>query len=319
MNTVPPVAHDPAVVPDATVEVTGVSKWFGQKVAVSGVTCSFGPGVTGLLGPNGAGKTTLIRMLVGLVLPSEGLVSVFGNPPRDDPETYRSLAMVPEESAVYGQMTARRLVRYAAELSGMAEPGAAADRAIIAVELEPAADRLVSGFSKGMRQRAKVAAALVSEPQVLVLDEPLNGTDPVQRLRLIALFRRLGAEGRTVIVSSHVLQEVERMTDRVIAMVDGKLAAAGDITAIRSAMADIPYRVLVETDAPRKLAAALIASDAVTGVEFDARGFHIETTDLRRLGQAVPALAHDLGIRLLAFRPEDDSLESVFRYLVHKR
>jgi ABC-2 type transport system ATP-binding protein len=306
-------------VADATVDVNAASKWFGQKVAVSAVTCSFGPGVTGLLGPNGAGKTTLLRMLVGLVLPSEGSVTVLGNPPRDDPETYRSLAMVPEESSVYSQMTARSLVRYAAELSGVTEPGAAADRAIIAVELEQAADRVIAGFSKGMRQRAKVAAALVSDPQVLVLDEPLNGTDPVQRLRLIALFRRLGAEGRTVIVSSHVLQEVERMTDRVIAMVDGKLAAAGDITAIRSAMADIPYRVLVETDSPRELAAALIGSAAVTGVAFDARGFHVETTDLRQLGRAVPALASDLGIRLLAFRPEDDSLESVFRYLVHRR
>jgi len=315
----PGSAHDPAIVPDATVEVGAVSKWFGQKVAVSGVTCSFGPGVTGLLGPNGAGKTTLLRMLVGLVLPSEGSVTVLGSVPRDDPEMYRNLALVPEESAVYGHMTARRLVRYAAELSGLSAPGAAADAAIAAVELSDAADRTIDGFSKGMRQRAKVAAALVSEPQVLVLDEPLNGTDPVQRLRLIALFRGLGAEGRTVIVSSHVLQEVERMTDRIIAMVDGKLAAAGDIAAIRSAMADIPYRVLVETDAPRKLASALITSDAVTGVEFDARGFHVETTDLRSLGRAVPAVARDLGIRLLAFRPEDDSLESVFRYLVHRR
>lgn len=210
-------------------------------------------------------------------------------------------------------------MRFAAELSGVADPGAAAARAITAVELDDAADRAVGGFSKGMRQRAKVAAALVTDPEVLVLDEPLNGTDPMQRLRLIALFRRLGDEGRTVIISSHVLQEVERMTDRVIAMVDGKLAAAGDITAIRSAMADIPYRVLVEADDPRRLAAALVTSDAVRGVEFDARGVHIETTDLRALGRHVPAVAAELGIRLRAFRPEDDSLESVFRYLVHRR
>lgn len=319
MTAPPPVTSDPAVVPNATVSVAGVSKWFGQKVAVSNVTCSFGPGVTGLLGPNGAGKTTLLRMLTGLALPSEGMVTVLGEQARRKPEIYRKMALVPEENAVYAHLTARALVRYAAELSGVADPAAAADRALATVELEDAADRAVGGFSKGMRQRAKVAAALVSHPEVLVLDEPLNGTDPMQRMRLIALFRRIGDEGRTVIVSSHVLQEVERMTDRVIAMVDGKLAAAGDIAAIRSAMADIPYRVLVEASDPRRLAAALIASDAVRGVEFDERGVHVETTDLRTLGSHVPTVAAELGIRLRAFRPEDDSLESVFRYLVHRR
>lgn len=317
--TEPTTPNDPALAVDPTVEVTAVSKWFGQKVAVSAVTCSFGPGVTGLLGPNGAGKTTLLRMLTGLALPSEGTIAVFGKSPRKEPEVYRSLALVPEENAVYGGMTARNLVRYAAELSGVQDPDAAADRAIATVELEDAADRTVGGFSKGMRQRAKVACALVSDPQVLVLDEPLNGTDPVQRLRLIALFRRLGTEGRTVIVSSHVLQEVERMTDRVIAMVDGKLAAAGDIVAIRSAMADIPYRVLVEADEPRRLAAALLETETVTGVAFDGDGFHIETNDLRELGARVPVVARSLGVRLRTFRPEDDSLESVFRYLVHRR
>jgi len=303
----------------ATVAVNAVSKWFGQKVAVSNVTCSFGAGVTGLLGPNAAGKTTLLRMLTGLILPSEGTIAVLGTNPRHHPATYRKMALVPEENAVYANLTARALVRYSAELSGVADPGAAAERAIAAVELDDAADRSVGGFSKGMRQRAKVAAALVIDPEVLILDEPLNGTDPIQRLRLIALFRRIGDEGRTVIVSSHVLQEVERMTDRVIAMVDGKLAAAGDITAIRGAMADIPYRVKVEADDPRRLASALVASDTVRGVEFDDRGVRVETTDLRSLGRRVTVMAAELGIRLRAFRPEDDSLESVFRYLVHRR
>jgi ABC-2 type transport system ATP-binding protein len=311
--------NDPALVAGATVEVTGVSKWFGQKVAVSDITCSFGSGVTGLLGPNGAGKTTLLRMLTGLVLPSEGSVKVLGKLPRKDVDIYRDLALVPEESAVYARLTAFELVRYAARLSGVDKPDEAARAAIAEVELDAAADRSVGGFSKGMRQRAKVAAALVGNPEILVLDEPLNGTDPVQRMRLIGLFRRFGDEGRTVIVSSHVLQEVERMTDRVIAMVDGKLAAAGDITAIRSAMADIPYRVLVEADDPRRLAAALVASPAVTSVTFGASGVHVETNDIRELGAQVPATAQELGVKLLAFRPEDDSLESVFRYLVHRR
>ncbi len=311
--------NGPALVADATVEVTGVSKWFGQKVAVSDLTCSFGPGVTGLLGPNGAGKTTLLRMLTGLIRPSEGTVTVLGNDPRANPATYKDMALVPEEAAVYPHLTAHELISYAARLSGVTDVEAAVDRAIAAVELEDAAHRKVGGFSKGMRQRAKVAAALVSEPAVLILDEPLNGTDPVQRSRLIALFRRLGDEGRTVIVSSHVLQEVERMSDRVIAMVDGKLAAAGDVGAIRNAMADIPFRVMVETTEPRRLAAALIASTDVHGVSLTDHAVHVETNDVRALGAATPRLAVEMDIDLRGFIPEDDSLESVFRYLVARR
>jgi ABC-2 type transport system ATP-binding protein len=191
--------------------------------------------------------------------------------------------------------------------------------ALAEVALTEDSGRQISGFSKGMRQRAKVAAGLVHRPDILVLDEPLNGTDPIQRAHLIGLFQRLAAEGRTVIVSSHVLQEVERMTDRVIAMVDGKLAAAGDIAAIRRSMTDIPYRVLIETDMPRELATAIVASDRVEGIHLDQRRLHVETTDLGSLGLAVPRLAQTLGARVMAFRPEDESLESVFRYLVRRR
>ena len=155
---------------------------------------------------------------------------------------------MPEEAAVYPSLTAREYVRYAATLSGVADVDEATARAIDTVALGEPADRKLAGYSKGMRQRAKVAAALVSDPQILLLDEPLNGTDPVQRLHLINLFQRLGAEGRTVIVSSHILDEVDRMSDRVIAIVDGRLAAAGDVAAIREAMTDIPYRVRIESD-----------------------------------------------------------------------
>ena len=298
-------------------EVRAVSKWFGQKVAVSDLTCAFGAGVTGLLGPNGAGKTTLLRMLVGLLSPSDGAISVLGKDPRHDPGVYRSLAMVPEEDAVYGFQTAREFVGYAAVLSGVG--GDAVDRAIAAVELGDAADRPISGFSKGMRQRAKVAAALVLDAPILVLDEPLNGTDPVQRAHLIAIFRRLGAEGRTVVVSSHVLAEVERVADRVLAIVDGKLAAAGDVAAIRRAMTDIPYRVRLEADDARRLAAALVGSEAVGAVSVQGRVLTVETGDLAGLGRTVAPLARSLGLRLSLFEPEDLSLESVFRYLVRGR
>ena len=312
--------HDnPALVDDPTVEINAVSKWFATKVAVSKVTCSFGAGVTGLLGPNGAGKTTLLRMVTGLIRPSEGSITVNGVWPRDTPSVYREVGLVPEESAVYEHMTGRQYVEYAAVLSKVDDPSEAADRAIEIVDLEDAADRKLEGYSKGMRQRAKIAAALAPGPSILVLDEPLNGTDPVQRLRLIDLFRRLGDEGRTVIVSSHVLEEVERMSDRVLAIVDGRLAAAGDIKAIRSAMVDIPYRVRVETSYPRELAARLLEDAVVHGVSVEEDSLLVETEDLSALGHQVAVAAKQVGAVPTVFRPLDASLESVFRYLVGKR
>jgi len=313
------VTANPALVESPTIEVDDVSKWFGQKVAVSNVTCSFGPGVTGLLGPNGAGKTTMLRMLTGLIRPSQGTIRVMGLWPRTSPSVYRDIGLVPEEAAVYPSMTARAYIRYAATLAGVVDVDAATDRAIETVALDDVANRKLAGFSKGMRQRAKVAAALVADPQILLLDEPLNGTDPVQRLRLINLFRRLGDEGRTVVVSSHVLDEVDRMSDRVIAIVDGRLAAAGDVAAIRRAMSDIPYRVRVETDRSRVLGARLLEEALVHGVTIDDGILHVETGDLAALGRRVPVVARDVDARLTSFRPEDASLESVFRYLVGKR
>jgi len=312
-------ADNPAFVDNPTVEISAVSKWFGTKVAVSKVSCSFGPGVTGLLGPNGAGKTTLLRMVTGLIRPSEGTITVDGVLPRDTPSAYADLGLVPEESAVYTHMTGREYVEYACVLSGVVDPAGAAARAIEHVALEDAADRKLDGYSKGMRQRAKVAAALAPDPSILVLDEPLNGTDPVQRLRLIDLFRQLGDEGRTIIVSSHVLEEVERMSDRVLAIVDGRLAAAGDIKAIRRAMSDIPYRVRVETTRPRELAARLLQDAVVHGVSVEDDGLLVETEDLSALGYHIAAAAQQAEAVPSVFRPLDASLESVFRYLVGRR
>jgi len=311
------VTSSPAVVPDPTVEVDAVSKWFGPKVAVSDVTCSFGPGVTGLLGPNGAGKTTLLRMITGLLSASDGSIRVLGRDPRRHPAVYRDLALVPEEDAVYGFLSGREYVEYAARLSGA--PVSRVDEALRTVDLVADAGRAVNGYSKGMRQRAKVAAALVTDARILVLDEPLNGTDPVQRARLIATFRGLASRGHTLVVSSHVLAEVERMADRVLAIVDGKLAAAGDVTAIRAAMSDIPYRVRIDTDLARQLAAALAGMEGVSGIEIGPASVVVETTDLPSLGTELPRVARRLDARITEFQPEDESLESVFRYLVRRR
>lgn len=309
----------PALVPNPTLEVNAVSKWFGQKVAVSEISCSFGPGLTGLLGPNGAGKTTLLRMLTGLTLPSQGDILVKGDPPRTNVALYREIGFVPEESALYDTLTAQQYVTYAATLSGMSAPGDAAATALRRVDLADDAHRPVGEFSKGMRQRTKVAAALVHDPEILILDEPLNGTDPVQRAHMIRLFGDLAADGHTVIVSSHVLQEVERMTARVIAIVDGKLAAAGDIAAIRRAMSNIPYRVLIECDKTRMFAAALLNDETISSVSINGSRISLETNDVAALGRAVSKRAQDLDVRMARFAPEDESLESVFRYLVGKQ
>ena len=309
------MSADPAFAPDATVEVDDASVWFGQKVALSELSCSFGPGVTGLLGPNGAGKSTLMRAVTGLIGVNTGRVVVDGRNPRTDREVHRRIALVPEDEAVPAQLTARQLVRYVADLHGVADP-AAADRALAAVDMLPAADRRLQGFSKGMRQRTKVAAALVADPQVLVLDEPLNGADPVQRLGLTELFRGLGAEGRTVIVSSHVLSEVERLADRVLVLIHGRLAAAGNHRAIRDAMDDRPRQVLIRADQPRRLAAALLDIDTVAGVSVSDGGLVVTTDRAGDLAVAVAPVARDLGVRLREVRPLDDSLESLFRELV---
>ena len=312
-----PDEHDPAHALNATVTVDAVSVWFGAKVALSELSCSFGPGVSGLLGPNGAGKTTLMRAMTGLVGVNEGTVRVEGRDPRRDRAVQARMALVPEDEAVPAGLTARQFVRYIADLHRVADRDSP-ENALRTVDLLDVGDRHVDTFSKGMRQRTKIAAALVTSPDVLVLDEPLNGADPVQRAQLISLFKQLGVDGRTVIVSSHVLNEVERLAERVIVLVHGRLAAAGDHRAIRDAMDDTPRHVLVRSDGGRRLAASLVGLESVAGVTFDPKrdGLVVQTLQARELAVALPRLAKESAIRLLEVRPLDDSLESLFRELV---
>ncbi len=309
------VPLDPAFVTDATVAVRGASVWFGQKVALTELSCSFGPGVTGLLGPNGAGKTTLMRAIVGLLRPNEGAVAVLERDPHTDRDVQRSIAMVPEDEAVPAALSARQLVRYTAALHRVGDRGLP-DRCLDTVGLLDVADRKVRGFSKGMRQRAKIAAALVTEPRILVLDEPLNGADPIQRVALIDLFQTLGGQGRTVIVSSHVLHEVERLAGRQIVIIRGRLAAAGDHRAIRDALADRPRSVLVRTPEARRLARHLVALEAVRGVTVDGNTVVVSSPRAGELAELLPAAAREADARLHEVRPLDDSLESVFRELL---
>ncbi len=300
-----------------TIVVTELSKWFGPKVAVSELTIGFGPGVTGLLGPNGAGKTTLMRVISGLQKPSQGSVTVLGQDPRAHPAVYENIALVPEDEAVYERLSARRFIELAARLvQGRRSEGRAAERVLQTVGLTEPADRMLGGFSKGMRQRAKVAAALVSDPQILLLDEPLNGADPVQRAQLDHPVPPVGETGRTVLVSSHVLAEVERMTERVVAMVDGRLAAVGCVADIRGAMTDRPRQVFVECSDPRQLGAALMATPGVIGVHLEPGRLRIEASDAGDVAMRLPGLALEREITISRLEPADESLESVFRYLV---
>ena len=311
-----PVVH---VDPDAMVTVTNVTKAFGDVVAVSDVTFSVGPGVTALLGPNGAGKSTLFRIMCGLTPPSQGTVHVLGVDARRDREVRGRIGLAPQQDALFDRLTAHRFVEIAAETHAVPDPEAAARRSLAHVQLDPAETKPVGAYSKGMRQRVKLAAALVNEPDVLILDEPLTGLDPVQRNRMIRLFHDLGDAGTCLLVSSHVLDEVARLGSNVLVIAQGRLAASGDYRALRNLMDDRPHRIRIAADDPRRLAAALVADALVDGVSVAAGSLIVDTSDVDRFGRHVAVLARDLGIRLREVEPTDDDLESVFRYLVDGR
>lgn len=236
-----------------TIEIDHTSRWFGNVVAVNDVSMSVGPGVTGLLGPNGAGKSTLINMMAGFLAPSTGKVTLDGTQIWRNESVYKAIGIVPEREGMYDFLTGREFVVANAELHGLGD--AAAAKALATVEMEYAQDRKISTYSKGMRQRVKMASALVHDPSVLLLDEPFNGMDPRQRMQLMDLLRRMGAEGRTVLFSSHILEEVEQLASHIEVIVAGRHAASGDFRKIRRLMTDRPHRYLVRSSDDRALAA----------------------------------------------------------------
>jgi ABC-2 type transport system ATP-binding protein len=302
--------------PDAVIRVRGVSRWFGNVVAVSDVTFDVAPGITGLLGPNGAGKTTLLRMMTGLAGVSGGTIHVFGEPIRDNPVLYGRIGVMSEHETVYGFLTGREFVRMMARLRGVRDLDAAVDRAIDLVELADAAQRTMGTYSRGMRQRMRLAATLVHDPEILILDEPLNGADPRQRVHFQVLLRRLADEGRTIVLSSHILEEVEQLADTVLLIVNGKLAASGGFRAIRAALDERPYHVLVDADDPRRLASEIVRLDSVEAVRVDPDGTVVVLSrNVRALQIELPRLAQASSIGLRRVEPLDDSLESVFGYL----
>ncbi|GAA1811387.1 ABC transporter ATP-binding protein [Planosporangium flavigriseum] len=302
--------------PAADIELRGVSRWYGNVVAVNDVTMSLTAGVTGLLGPNGAGKTTLLHMMAGFLAPSRGEVLVAGAPAWRNPAVYRHLGLVSEREAVHSFLTGWEFVLASARLHRLPQPEAAARRAIDLVEMADTQHRRIATYSKGMRQRTRVAAALVHDPQVLLLDEPFNGMDPRQRMHMMDLLHSMGAAGRTILFSSHILEEVEQLSGTVQVIVAGRLAASGDYRRIRRLMTNRPHVFTVSSSDDRALAVALMAEASVTGVELEAAGLTVRAADYGTFTRALPKIAHASGIRLRRVLPTDESLESVFSYLV---
>jgi ABC-2 type transport system ATP-binding protein len=299
-----------------SIELRNVSRWYGNVVAVNDVTMSIGPGVTGLLGPNGAGKSTLLHMMAGFLPPSRGELTINGRPSWRNAAIYRVIGLVPERDSVYSFLTGRQFVLATAKLHELPDPGAAAARAIDLLDMADVAGRKIATYSKGMRQRIKVAGALVHDPEVLLLDEPFNGMDPRQRLHMMDLLDKLGSEGRTILFSSHILEEVERLSGTIQVVVAGRLAASGDFRAIRRLMTSRPHVFTVRSSDDRLLGGTLIGRPAVTAVELTSHGLQVRTSDYGAFCRDIAVLARERDIRLREVLPTDESLESVFAYLV---
>jgi ABC-2 type transport system ATP-binding protein len=319
-------AQDPAAVPAAApngevvpaIELRRVARWYGNVVAVNDVSFALGAGVTGLLGPNGAGKTTLLHMLAGFLAPSAGEVLILGRGPHRDPSVYRQIGLVPEREAVYPFLTGLDYVKFNARLQGLRNPEAAARAAIARVGLDDAMDRAIGTYSKGMRQRVKVAGSLVHDPQVLLLDEPFNGMDPRQRIAMMDLLVELAASGRTILFSSHILEEVEQVGTEILVLVAGRLAASGDFRAIRALMTDRPHNITIHSSDDRRLATTLMADPAIFAVELTATGLSVQTAHLTAFRRLIAGASRTAGVRLFEVVPADESLESVFDYLVRR-
>ncbi len=314
-----PERADDTATNDPVIDVRGVSRWFGNVVAVNEVSLQVYPGITGLLGPNGAGKTTLLHLVAGLAKCSEGEVKLLGEPVRDNHRLYRRIGVMSEHEAVYGFFTGRQFVEFAARLHGLSPLGPPVDRAVALVGLTEAQGRPLSTYSRGMRQQMRLAATLVHDPEILILDEPLNGTDPRQRIEFHEAMLRLASDGRTILISSHILEEVETLATRILLMVSSKLAAAGDFRAIRAKLDEQAYKVRVVTDSPRAMAAALVRMDEVDSVSMGDEGdLVVLSRNVTALQRSIPRLAQEQGLRLLRVEPMDDSLESIFSYVVER-
>jgi ABC-2 type transport system ATP-binding protein len=302
----------------APLEFARASRWYGPVIALNDVTVSVPPGVTGLLGPNGAGKSTFLKLAAGQLAPSQGEVRLLGAPAWGSPEVFHRVGLCPDVDAFWEHLTGLQFVKALLGLSGFddGECQRRAEAALAEVALLDAKDRKVGGYSKGMRQRVKLAQAIAHEPEVLLLDEPVSGMDPVNRRRVVDLVKRLGREGKTVVVSSHILHEVEAMTRRVLLIHNGRILAEGDVREIRDLMDEHPHTVSLRARNPRALGQAVVGWSHVLSLQFGGDGEWVTVQTARPdefyAGLHEPAI--EAGVTEM-YSPDED-LESVFKYLV---
>lgn len=294
-----------------------LSKWYGQVLGVSGINLSINGGIVGLLGPNGAGKSTLMKLIAGLLAPSQGEALIFDRSAFDDPEARRRLGYCPEYEGVYEDLTGLEFVTALARLSGLGPRSrtAAAD-ALASLGLADAMHRPLRGYSRGMRQRAKLAQALAHDPDVLLLDEPLTGCDPLARATIVARIKALAAAGKTILVSSHVLYEIEALTQQVVVIFRGQVLAEGNVYKLRELIDEHPHRVRIECDRPRDLAAAVVTAAHVARVQFTDGVVEIETRSPDILYDAIPVVASAHNIKIRSLTSPDNNLSAVFDYLI---
>jgi len=305
---------------DTIIEMTSLSKWYGQVIGVNDLTLGIQPGVTGLLGPNGAGKTTLLKLMAGQLKPSKGNLTIFGESVLNNPKLYYRIGFCPEQDAFYDSMNGFQFVFNLALLTGYSkmEAEARSIEAIKLVDMLEAKDKKVSAYSKGMRQRIKFAQALVHEPELLFLDEPLSGMDAIGRRKTINLIKELGANGKTVIVSSHILHEIESMTNNILLINHGRILAEGNVHEIRELIDEHPHNVYISCDKPRILASLLINYEDVASVNLDVEnsGIVIETVKPDDFYSRLPAIILENDIKVENIHSPDDNLQAVFQYLV---
>src|SRR5690349_5728549 len=296
-----------------------LSKWYGQVSGLNDVSVSVPPGITGLLGPNGAGKSTFMKLITGQLRPSKGQVNVLGEPIWGNPALYQRIGFCPEQDAFYERMTGREWVTALTGLHGFDERAAAdaAARAIAAVELTEAADRKIGSYSKGMRQRIKLAQAIAHEPELLILDEPLSGMDPLMRRRTVKQIKEWGRSGKSVLVSSHILHEVESMTSNILLINNGRIVAEGNVHQIRELIDEHPHTVFVRAEQPRAFARHCLGFDDVLSLRFESGAVVVQTGKPDAFYARVTGLAatDEVGPIHEVTSP-DDNLQAVFQYLV---
>jgi ABC-2 type transport system ATP-binding protein len=292
------------------------SKWYGLVLGVSDVSWRLGGGIIGLLGPNGSGKSTMIKMMAGLLRPSRGTLSVYGTSPFDDVAVRRRIGYAPEHENTWDELTALELVTVMARLAGVTgDVRAVAEHALAQTGMTSAMHRRVKGFSKGMRQRTKLATAIAHDPDLLLLDEPLTGVDPIARVDIVERIRKLGEAGKTIVVSSHVLYEIEALTSEIVVIYRGQMLAEGNVYEIRKLIDRHPHRIRIECDRPRAIAAALAEQDHVARMVFERDGLVIETRDPDRCYDQLAAAVLERGVTVSSLGSPDNNLGAVFDYL----